>query len=102
MIKKLTLALLCVFGMNNAIAQDQTAPADTTKVWKTKGNASVLFNQSTFDNWLAGGENNISGTIGVNYDFNYKKTIGVGITSHSILRNCKTRTSSFAKKRMTV
>lgn len=99
MIKKLTLVLLCIFGMNNARAQDQTTPADTTKAWKTKGNASVLFNQSTFDNWLAGGENNISGTIGVNYDFNYKKDDwswdNKVIASYGIV---KTRTSSFAKK----
>lgn len=99
MIKKLTLVLLCIFGMNNARAQDQTTSVDTTKVWKTKGNASVLFNQSTFDNWLAGGENNISGTIGVNYDFNYKKDDwswdNKVIASYGIV---KTRTSSFAKK----
>lgn len=57
------------------------------------------FNQSTFDNWLAGGENNISGTLGVNYDFNYKKDDltwdNKVIASYGIV---KTRTSSFAKK----
>lgn len=50
-----------------------TAVVDTTKAWKTKGNFSLLLNQSSFSNWLAGGENNISGTVGINYDFNYKK-----------------------------
>lgn len=100
MIKKLTLLLLCFFGMTKAKAQEPTAaPADTTKTWQTKGNASLLFNQSTFDNWLAGGENNISGTIGVNYDFNYKKDDiswdNKVIASYGIV---KTRTSSFAKK----
>lgn len=49
--------------------------ADTTEVegWKSKGNVSLLFNQSSFSNWVAGGENNLSGTAGINYDFNYKK-----------------------------
>jgi len=49
--------------------------ADTTEVegWKCKGNVSLLFNQSSFSNWVAGGENNLSGTAGINYDFNYKK-----------------------------
>lgn len=100
MIKKLTLLLLCLFGMTQVKAQEpSTTPADTVKTWQTKGNASLLFNQSTFDNWLAGGENNISGTIGVNYDFNYKKDDitwdNKVIASYGIV---KTRTSSFAKK----
>jgi hypothetical protein len=49
--------------------------ADTTEVdgWKSKGNVSLLFNQSSFSNWVAGGENNLSGTAGINYDFNYRK-----------------------------
>ena len=49
--------------------------ADTTETegWKSKGNVSLLFNQSSFSNWVAGGENNLSGTAGINYDFNYKK-----------------------------
>ncbi|WP_420537210.1 DUF3078 domain-containing protein [Flavobacterium lindanitolerans] len=97
--KKLTLLMLCFFGMTKAKAQEAAAPADTTKTWQTKGNASLLFNQSTFDNWLAGGENNISGTLGVNYDFNYKKDDltwdNKVIASYGIV---KTRTSSFAKK----
>lgn len=55
---------------------DEVAKAvnDTTRTngWTTKGNVSFLFNQSSFSNWIAGGENNISGNFGVNYDFNYK------------------------------
>jgi hypothetical protein len=99
MIRKIIAVLLCIFGIN-ANAQDSTSTAsDTIKHWQTKGNASVLFNQSTFDNWLAGGENNISGTIGVNYDFNYKKDDvswdNKVIASYGVV---KTRTSSFAKK----
>lgn len=48
--------------------------ADTTKNgWKKKGNISFLFNQSNFNNWVSGGENNLSGNLGINYDFNYKK-----------------------------
>lgn len=99
MINKFTAVLLCFLAMN-ANAQDSTATAtDTVKRWQTKGNASLLFNQSTFDNWLAGGENNISGIVGVNYDFNYKKGDwnwdNKVIASYGLV---KTRTSSFAKK----
>ncbi|WKD85363.1 hypothetical protein KCTC32516_00703 [Polaribacter huanghezhanensis] len=40
--------------------------------WKVTGLFTFLFNQSTFTNWKAGGDNTIAGNIGVNYDFNYK------------------------------
>lgn len=51
----------------------QETQNDTIKYWKSKGNASLLFNQSNFSNWAAGGENNLSGNVGINYDLNYKK-----------------------------
>jgi len=53
-------------------AQEALQP-EPTKVCNTKGNFSVLINQSTFTNWYAGGENNVSGNLGFHYDFNYKK-----------------------------
>lgn len=103
MTKKLLL-LLCLGCVVSLKAQDTiTTPAkadnDTIGPWTKKGNASLLFNQSTFSNWVAGGENNISGTAGFNYDFNYKKGDWTWdnkvIASYGIV---KTRTSSFAKK----
>jgi hypothetical protein len=42
--------------------------------WVKKGTFTFLANQATFNNWLAGGQSNISGNIGLNYDFNYKST----------------------------
>ncbi|HEX8564013.1 MAG TPA: DUF3078 domain-containing protein [Flavobacterium sp.] len=91
---------LFLFGFQ-AYAQEVTTEtiADTTKAWTTQGNASLLFNQSTFDNWLPGGENNISGNLNVNYDFNYLKDEWTWdnkvIGSYGLV---KTRTSAFAKK----
>lgn len=41
--------------------------------WTKQGVISFLVNQSTFDNWIAGGISNVSGTLGINYDFNYEK-----------------------------
>jgi hypothetical protein len=100
--KNKILFLLCFFTALAANAQDETvtpAAADTVGPWIAKGNASLLFNQSTFNNWVAGGENNISGNIGVNYDVNYKKDDWTWdnkfIASYGIV---KTRTSAFAKK----
>ena len=41
--------------------------------WVKKGIITFLVNQSSFDNWIAGGISNVSGTLGLNYDFNYQK-----------------------------
>lgn len=40
--------------------------------WSVNGRLTFLFNQSSFSNWTAGGDNTIAGNLGVNYDFNYK------------------------------
>ncbi len=99
--KKATLLiLLLITGISNAQVSDTTVVVnDTIKHWTAKGNASFLFTQSTFDNWLAGGENNISGNIGVNYDVNYKKDDWSWdnkiIASYGLV---KTRSSAFVKK----
>jgi hypothetical protein len=100
--KKKILFVCCLLGMLAANAQDggeKTVAQDSIGPWITKGNASLLFNQSTFDNWVAGGENNISGTLGLNYDFNYKKGDWAWdnkvIASYGIV---KTKATSFAKK----
>ncbi|MBS1535405.1 MAG: DUF3078 domain-containing protein [Bacteroidetes bacterium] len=85
MTKKLWWAfVLLVSGMIQAQTSEKELIVNTEKTvkktvdttsngWKTKGNLIFLFNQSNFNNWLAGGENNISGNLGINYDFNYKK-----------------------------
>jgi hypothetical protein len=46
--------------------------ADKPSRWVKKGTFTFLANQATFNNWLAGGQSNISGNVGLNYDFNYK------------------------------
>ena len=98
--KKLTFILTAFasFAQDNPVNMAE-ADNDTIGPWTKKGNASLMFNQSTFDNWLAGGENNISGTLGLNYDFNYKKGQWSWdnklIASYGII---KTRNSAFAKK----
>lgn len=99
--KKAAIFMFSLFGIISLQAQEtETKPVtDTIKYWKAKGNFSVLFNQSTFDNWVAGGENNISGNLGLNYDINYNKADwnwdNKIIASYGLV---KTRTSSFAKK----
>ncbi|MFM7017465.1 DUF3078 domain-containing protein [Flavobacterium sp.] len=46
--------------------------ADRPNGWYKKGMFTFLANQATFENWLAGGQSNISGSLGLNYDINYK------------------------------
>ena len=68
--KKL-LAIAILFGALAVNAQEKKEePKDG---WKRGGNISLLGNQSMFSNWVAGGNNSISATLGVNYDFNLIK-----------------------------
>ncbi|NVK51972.1 MAG: DUF3078 domain-containing protein [Flavobacteriaceae bacterium] len=62
------ILLLCVVSIN---AQQQTNKE--TSSWKKTGTISFLMNQSSFSNWIAGGDNSIAGNFGLNYDFNYAK-----------------------------
>lgn len=81
--KKIIFALvfLVTFAVNaqnesiKEIEKVTKAIEDTTRQqgWTRKGEFTLLANQSSFKNWLAGGTNNLSGTLNVNYDFNYKK-----------------------------
>lgn len=43
------------------------------KKWMVNGEYTFLFNQSSFSNWAAGGNNTVAGNMMLNYDFNYKK-----------------------------
>jgi hypothetical protein len=67
--------------------------------WKKRGTITFLFNQSSFSNWVAGGENSLSGNLGINYDFNYKKD---GLTwDNKILASygvLQTKNANFEKK----
>ncbi len=49
------------------------AQSDSTKYWTIKGENSLIFNQTSFSNWAAGGVNSFGGNLLFNYDFNYKK-----------------------------
>ncbi|WKD85364.1 hypothetical protein KCTC32516_00704 [Polaribacter huanghezhanensis] len=70
MIKKICFALLVVAAIQTQ-AQDTTDQPISN--WKKTGNISFLVNQSAFSNWISGGDNTVSGNLGINYDFNYSK-----------------------------
>ena len=44
---------------------------DIPEKWKNSGNALFLVNQSSFSNWTSGGQSSISGTLKIDYNYNY-------------------------------
>jgi hypothetical protein len=101
--KKNLLLLFSFLGFLSANAQDAVPPPaadnDTIGPWTKKGNVSLLFNQSSFSNWVAGGDNSVSGSLGLNYDINYKK--GVWSWDNKIIASyglVKTSNTPFEKK----
>jgi len=70
--KKTVLSFVFLLVVVSVSAQETSN--DTIKFWTKKGNISLLFNQTAFnDKWLGGGTSNLAGNFGLNYDFNYKK-----------------------------
>lgn len=67
--KKILLIILSV-QLSFSFAQDTEEPQPN---WTKKGIITFLVNQSSFENWIAGGISNVSGALGLNYDFNYQK-----------------------------
>ena len=50
----------------------QKVEGDSLPRWKQERKLGVLINQSSFDNWLAGGVNSFSGTLNFDYDLRYQ------------------------------
>ncbi len=67
--RKLLLAIVLTIFITSIYAQEET-PKDG---WKKGGTFSLLFNQSSFSNWVAGGDNAIAGNALVNYNVNLLK-----------------------------
>jgi hypothetical protein len=83
--KKFLLSILFLCAISGVFAQvnekellkknEAAAAKKTDEIptgWTKKGTFTFLANQATFNNWLAGGQSNLSGNIAANYDFNYK------------------------------
>mgnify|MGYP006168372005 FL=1 len=71
--KNIILLIALTIQIQSIYSQEATQESPPVSPWKKVGTFSFLVNQSSFDNWIAGGVSNISGAIGVNYDFNYSK-----------------------------
>lgn len=68
--KALLLLILSLFVGSMLFAQE--AEGDSLPKWKQERKLSILINQSSFDNWLAGGVNSFSGTLNFDYDLAYQ------------------------------
>ncbi len=91
---KYILCIILLYG-TTTFAQNETE----TKHWNKSGNASLLFNQATFSNWVLGGEDNISLNFLADYTFNYKKEVWTWDTTFLVDYGlAKTSNSRFYKK----
>jgi hypothetical protein len=83
--KKIVLAVFFLFSVFTSTAQvsekellkktEETVSkikGERPNGWERKGMFTILLNQASFNNWLAGGQSSISGNTGMKYDFNYK------------------------------
>ena len=66
----LFLLILGLFLRSMLFAQE--VEVDSLPRWKQERKLGVLINQSSFDNWLAGGVNSFSGTLNFDYDLRYQ------------------------------
>ena len=66
----ITLLLCSIFF---SFAQNDETTKKIENLWKKGGKVTVMFNQSSFSNWVAGGENSMATNVFINYDFNYRK-----------------------------
>ena len=69
--KRIIVVIFFIF--TNFIFSQEKKVTDSIPRWKIHGRFAFVFNQSSFSNWVSGGENTIAGNFNVNYDFNYKK-----------------------------
>ena len=69
--KKIILLFFILFSITFSAQKKEKVPVPVPK-WKIHGRFAFVFNQSSFTNWVSGGQNTIAGNLNVNYDFNYK------------------------------
>ena len=70
--KKIILLFVLSIQFQSLYAQGESLTENSeTSFWTKGGTFTFLLNQSTFENWVAGGVSSVSGTLGINYDINY-------------------------------
>lgn len=67
------LFLIIFFNLINLHAQKEIKKDSLETNWNLSGKFIFLGNQSSYSYWTAGGQTSVSGTIKIDYDFNYDK-----------------------------
>lgn len=70
---KLIFNIFFLFLILNVLSQEKAIDSTNVKNnWNKSGNFTFLGNQSSYSYWTAGGQTSISGTIKIDYDFNFE------------------------------
>ena len=67
------LFFIIFFNLINLHAQKEIKKDSLETNWNLSGKFTFLGNQSSYSYWTAGGQTSVSGTIKIDYDFNYDK-----------------------------
>ena len=71
--KRLLFIIILFFSFNNTQSQNDKVQDSIDNSWLLSGKFTFLGNQSSYSYWTAGGQTSVSGTIKIDYDFNYDK-----------------------------
>ena len=71
--KRLLFIIILFFSLNNNHSQNDKVLDTINNDWVLSGKFTFLGNQSSYSYWTAGGQTSVSGTIKIDYDFNYDK-----------------------------
>ncbi len=71
--KSLLVVIILFFSLNNTQSQNDKVQDSIDNSWLLSGKFTFLGNQSSYSYWTAGGQTSVSGTIKIDYDFNYDK-----------------------------
>ncbi len=71
--KRLLFIIILFFSLNNTQSQNDKVQDSLDNSWLLSGKFTFLGNQSSYSYWTAGGQTSVSGTIKIDYDFNYDK-----------------------------
>ncbi len=72
-VKNVAIIVLFLLSLNS-FSQDEKKEKEG---WKKSGTISLTLAQSSFSNWIKGGENSIAANGLINYNFNYKRNKNV-------------------------
>ena len=71
--KRLLFITILLFSLNNIHSQNDKVQDSINNSWVLSGKFTFLGNQSSYSYWTAGGQTSVSGTIKIDYDFNYER-----------------------------